>query len=93
MKIKLARSDEVRTAVAWHGSDRAYLLTLTIRHGLGDDLKRLAKTMDLTEGGRRPLGLVGRGVGVAIANPGELPISTSIVRMHYDGSVTVLCSM
>ena len=59
---------------------------------LGDDLKRLAKTMDLTEGGRRPLGLVGRGVGVAIANPGELPISTSIVRMHYDGSVTVLCS-
>jgi CO/xanthine dehydrogenase Mo-binding subunit len=59
---------------------------------LGDDLKRLAKTMDLTEGGRRPLGLVGRGVGVAIANPGELPISTSIVRLHYDGSVTVLCS-
>ena len=59
---------------------------------LGDDLKRLAKTMDLTEGGRRPVGLVGRGVGVAIANPGELPISTSIVRMHYDGSVTVLCS-
>jgi CO/xanthine dehydrogenase Mo-binding subunit len=59
---------------------------------LGDDLKRLAKTMDLTEGGRRPVGLIGRGVGVAIANPGELPISTSIVRMHYDGSVTVLCS-
>jgi CO/xanthine dehydrogenase Mo-binding subunit len=59
---------------------------------LGDDLKRLAKTMELTEGGRRPVGLIGRGVGVAIANPGELPISTSIVRMHYDGSVTVLCS-
>jgi CO/xanthine dehydrogenase Mo-binding subunit len=60
---------------------------------LGDDLKRLAKTMELTEGARtRPRYLVGRGVGVAIANPAELPISTSIVRLHYDGSVTVLCS-
>jgi CO/xanthine dehydrogenase Mo-binding subunit len=60
---------------------------------LGDDLKRLAKTMELTEGARaRPRHLVGRGVGVAIANPAELPISTSIVRLHYDGSVTVLCS-
>jgi CO/xanthine dehydrogenase Mo-binding subunit len=59
---------------------------------LGDDLKRLAKTMDLTEGGRPTTHAVGRGVGVAIANPAELPISTSIVRLHYDGSVTVLCS-
>lgn len=59
---------------------------------LGDDLKRLAKTMDLTEGGRKTTHAVGRGVGVAIANPAELPISTSIVRLHYDGSVTVLCS-
>ncbi len=59
---------------------------------LSDDLKRLAKTMELTEGGRRTMRLVGRGVGVAIANPAELPISTSIVRLHYDGSVTVLCS-
>jgi CO/xanthine dehydrogenase Mo-binding subunit len=59
---------------------------------LGDDLKRLAKTMELTEGARKTTRLIGRGVGVAIANPAELPISTSIVRMHYDGSVTVLCS-
>lgn len=59
---------------------------------LGDDLKRLAKTMELTEGARRPRLLYGRGVGVAIANPAELPISTSIVRLHYDGSVTVLCA-
>jgi CO/xanthine dehydrogenase Mo-binding subunit len=59
---------------------------------LGDDLKRLAKTMERTEGTRRTTRLVGRGVGVAIANPAELPISTAIVRLHYDGSVTVLCS-
>ncbi|MBI2203910.1 MAG: xanthine dehydrogenase family protein molybdopterin-binding subunit [Candidatus Rokubacteria bacterium] len=59
---------------------------------LGDDLERLAKTMDLTEGGRKTTNPLGRGVGVAIANPAELPISTSIVRLHYDGSVTVLCS-
>jgi CO/xanthine dehydrogenase Mo-binding subunit len=59
---------------------------------LADDLKRLAKTMELTEGARTTTHLVGRGIGVAIANPAELPISTSIVRMHYDGSVTVLCS-
>jgi CO/xanthine dehydrogenase Mo-binding subunit len=59
---------------------------------LGDDLERLAKTMELTEGGRKTTHLVGHGVGVAIANPAELPISTSIVRLHYDGSVTVLCS-
>jgi CO/xanthine dehydrogenase Mo-binding subunit len=34
----------------------------------------------------------GRGVAIGIANPAELPISTSIVRLHYDGSVTILCS-
>jgi CO/xanthine dehydrogenase Mo-binding subunit len=59
---------------------------------LGDDLKRLAKTMELTEGRRPTTGLIGRVVGVAFANPAELPISTSIVRLHYDGSVTVLCA-
>jgi CO/xanthine dehydrogenase Mo-binding subunit len=48
--------------------------------------------MERTEGTRRTTRLVGRGVGVAIANPAELPISTAIVRLHYDGSVTVLCS-
>jgi CO/xanthine dehydrogenase Mo-binding subunit len=59
---------------------------------LGDDLKRLAKTMDVTERAKPTRRVVGRGIGVAIANPAELPISTSIVRLHYDGSVTVLCS-
>jgi CO/xanthine dehydrogenase Mo-binding subunit len=56
---------------------------------LGDDLKRLVKGMD----GLRSPEATGRGVAIGIANPAELPISTSIVRMHYDGSVTVLCSM
>ena len=59
---------------------------------LGDDLRRLAKAMDVTEKGRRVHGVTGRGLAVAIANPADLPISTSIVRLHYDGSVTVLCS-
>jgi CO/xanthine dehydrogenase Mo-binding subunit len=68
---------------------------------LADDLERLAKVMDAREG-TRPVGPRppassvgehprGRGVAVAIANPAELPISTAIVRLHYDGSVTVLC--
>jgi len=59
---------------------------------LADDLKRLAKVMDETERTRRAAGVVGRGLACAIANPADLPISTSIVRLHYDGSVTVLCS-
>jgi CO/xanthine dehydrogenase Mo-binding subunit len=59
---------------------------------LGDDLKRLVKVMDETERTRRFEGVVGRGLACAIANPADLPISTSIVRLHYDGSVTVLCS-
>lgn len=59
---------------------------------LGDDLERLAKTMEAVPRPRPAARLVGRGVAVAIANPAELPISTSIVRLHYDGSVTVLCS-
>jgi CO/xanthine dehydrogenase Mo-binding subunit len=59
---------------------------------LGDDLRRLAKTMDAVDRGRRVAGVVGRGLACAIANPADLPISTSIVRLHYDGSVTILCS-
>jgi len=59
---------------------------------LADDLRRLAKTMEATEATRGRTARIGRGVGVAIANPADLPISTSIVRLHYDGSVTVLCS-
>jgi CO/xanthine dehydrogenase Mo-binding subunit len=56
---------------------------------LGDDLKRLVKGMDEI----RSPEAAGRGVAIGIANPAELPISTSIVRLHYDGSVTILCSM
>lgn len=56
---------------------------------LGDDLTRLVKGMDEI----RAPDAAGRGVAIGIANPAELPISTSIVRLHYDGSVTVLCSM
>jgi len=56
---------------------------------LGDDLKRLVKAMD---DGASPEA-TGRGVAVGISNPAELPISTAIVRLHYDGSVTILCSM
>lgn len=60
---------------------------------LGDDLRRLAKTMDEVDRGKRARGVVGRGLAVAIANPADLPISTSIVRLHYDGSMTILCSL
>ena len=50
---------------------------------LGDDLERLVKGMDEV----RAPGAAGRGVAIGIANPAELPISTAIVRRHYDGSV------
>ncbi len=56
---------------------------------LGDDLRRLGKVMDEN----RTPDAGGRGIAVAIANPADLPISTAIVRLHYDGSVTVLCSL
>ena len=56
---------------------------------LGDDLKRLGKAMDEAHAPEA----AGRGVAVGISNPAELPISTAIVRLHYDGSATVLCSM
>jgi CO/xanthine dehydrogenase Mo-binding subunit len=55
---------------------------------LGDDLKRLVKGVEEL----RSPAATGRGVAIGIANPAELPISTSIVRLHYDGSVTILCS-
>jgi CO/xanthine dehydrogenase Mo-binding subunit len=60
---------------------------------LADDLTQLAKTMEKVEPGRRATGDVGRGLAVAIANPADLPISTAIVRLHYDGSLTILCSL
>jgi CO/xanthine dehydrogenase Mo-binding subunit len=56
---------------------------------LADDLKRLVKGMDEI----RSPDAAGRGVAIGIANPAELPISTAIVRLHYDASVTILCSM
>jgi hypothetical protein len=34
------RAEEVRAAVAAHGQDRTYMLTLTVAHGMGDDLDR-----------------------------------------------------
>jgi len=40
-RIRAKRAEEVKKAVEWHGRDRAYLLTLTVRHGLGDDLKAI----------------------------------------------------
>lgn len=40
-RIRAKRAEEVKKAVEWHGRDRAYLLTLTLRHGLGDDLKAI----------------------------------------------------
>lgn len=40
-RIRAKRAEEVKRAVEWHGRDRAHLLTLTVRHGLGDDLKSI----------------------------------------------------
>jgi CO/xanthine dehydrogenase Mo-binding subunit len=56
---------------------------------LGDDLRRLVKAMDEDPAPDA----AGRGVAVGIANASELPISTAIVRLHYDGSVSVLVSI
>jgi hypothetical protein len=41
LAIKAERAAEVRRTVEWHGAQRAYLLTLTVRHGLGDEFKRV----------------------------------------------------
>jgi hypothetical protein len=40
-RIRAARASEVQQAVAWHGADRTFMVTLTVRHGLGDDLEKL----------------------------------------------------
>jgi hypothetical protein len=42
-KITAARADEVRRAVEWHGGDGCVMLTLTVSHGLGDDLETLRR--------------------------------------------------
>ncbi len=39
MAIKAERADEVRRLIEWHGSEGAHLLTLTIAHGIADDLR------------------------------------------------------
>ena len=38
LQIKAERADDVRRLVEWHGQGNVYLVTLTVRHGLGDDL-------------------------------------------------------
>jgi hypothetical protein len=40
-RIRAERATEVQTAVAWHGVERTSMVTLTVRHGLGSDLKAL----------------------------------------------------
>jgi hypothetical protein len=39
--VRSVRAQEVRAAVAAHGQDRTYMLTLTVVHGMGDDLRRI----------------------------------------------------
>lgn len=41
MTICQARARELRTAVERHGADRVAMMTLTIRHGAGDNLRQL----------------------------------------------------
>jgi hypothetical protein len=38
LKIRARRAADIAKVVAWHGLDRTYMLTLTVRHGFGDDL-------------------------------------------------------
>lgn len=45
MVIKARRAEEVRTVVEAHGAGRVAMLTLTIRHGVGDDLKKLRRSL------------------------------------------------
>lgn len=39
--IKTERAKEVTTVIERHGRERAIMMTLTVSHGLGDDLKKL----------------------------------------------------
>lgn len=43
MNIKAARADQVGQLVEWHGKDGAFVLSLTVRHGLGSDLRKVRK--------------------------------------------------
>lgn len=41
--IRAKRADEVRRVIEMHGPERTYMLSLTVRHGLGDQLKTVRK--------------------------------------------------
>lgn len=45
MVILQARAEQVRQAVERHGSDRVGMITLTIRHGAGDNLRELQRKL------------------------------------------------
>jgi hypothetical protein len=45
MTILQARAEQVRAAVERWGADRVAMLTLTIRHGAGEDLRRLRRDL------------------------------------------------
>lgn len=45
MLIKVSRRDEVETAVAEWGAERCVMLTLTIRHGSGDNLRHMRQNL------------------------------------------------
>lgn len=45
MTIKARRAEEVRSVVEQHGHSRCAMLTLTVRHGAGDDLAALRKAL------------------------------------------------
>lgn len=40
-RIAASRAEEIKAAVQAHGQERVLMLTLTIRHGMGDDLREL----------------------------------------------------
>lgn len=43
MSIKAGRAQQIGTLVEWHGKGGAFVLSLTVRHGLGADLRRMRK--------------------------------------------------
>lgn len=40
--IKSERATEIAKLIAWHGVDRTVMLTLTVKHGLGDDFRGMS---------------------------------------------------
>ena len=41
--IKATRAAEISALVAWHGPDQTAMLTLTVRHGVGEDFKAMTR--------------------------------------------------